>query len=90
MLFTRYEQETIITFNAGEETATLYTRDKAIMRKLVALVIEFPEVYRCIKRNEYDTFYEMPKSYVNYRKPRRLMDEQREQDRVRMNKINNE
>ena len=39
MQFSRYEQETIINFNAGEETATLYTRDKAIMRKVDALVI---------------------------------------------------
>ena len=35
----RYEQETIINFNAGEEMATVYTRDPAVMRKLDALVI---------------------------------------------------
>jgi hypothetical protein len=29
----RYEQETVINFNAGEDTATLYTRDKAVTRK---------------------------------------------------------
>lgn len=88
MQFSRYEQETIINFNAGEETATLYTRDKAIMRKVDALVIEFPEVYRCIKATEYDKTYEMPKSFVSYRKPRHLSEEQREKARRRMNKIN--
>jgi hypothetical protein len=29
----RYEQETVINFNAGEDIATLYTRDKAVTRK---------------------------------------------------------
>jgi hypothetical protein len=42
MKLSRYEQETVINFNAGEDTATLYTRDKAVMRKVDALVIEFP------------------------------------------------
>jgi hypothetical protein len=58
------------------------------MRKVDALVIEFPEVYRCIKETEYDKTYEMPKSFVTYRKPRRLTEEQREQAKKRMKKIN--
>ena len=88
MKLSRYEQETIINFNAGEEMATVYTRDPAVMRRLDALVIEFPEVYKCIKATECDKTYEMPKSFVSYRKPRRLTDEQREQARERMNKLN--
>ena len=84
----RYEQETIINFNAGEEMATVYTRDPAVMRKLDALVIEFPEVYRCIGETDIDKTYEMPKSSVTYRKPRKLSEEQREQARERMNAIN--
>jgi hypothetical protein len=48
------------------------------MRKVDALVIEFPKVYRCIKETEYDKTYQMPKSFVTYRKPRRLTAEQRE------------
>ncbi|MDO4978254.1 MAG: hypothetical protein Q4E53_13465 [Eubacteriales bacterium] len=84
----RYEQETIINFNAGEEMATVYTRDPAVIRKLDSLVIEFPEVYRCIRVTDIDKTYEMPKSSVSYRKPRRLSEEQRELARERMNKIN--
>ena len=84
----RYEQETIINFNAGEDMATVYTRDPAVMRRLDALVIEFPEVYRCIGATDIDKTYEMPKSFVSYRKPRKLTDEQREQARERMNKLN--
>jgi hypothetical protein len=85
---TKYEQETIINFNAGEQTAIVYTRDKAVMRKLDTLVIEFPEVYKLINETEYDRTYEMPKSYVNYRKPRHISDEQRENARQRMLMMN--
>ena len=89
MKLSRFEQETIINFNAGEEMATVYTRDPAVMRRLDALVIEFPEVYRCIGATDIDKTYEMPKSSVTYRKPRRISEEQREQARKRMNIINN-
>jgi hypothetical protein len=85
---TKYEQETIINFNAGEQTAKVYTRDKAVMRKLDTLVTEFPEVYKLINETEYDRTYEMPKSHVNYRKPRHLTDEQREKARQRIIQLN--
>lgn len=84
----RYEQETIINFNAGEEMATVYTRDPAVMRRLDALVIEFPEVYKCIGATDIDKTYEMPKLSVTYRKPRKLSEEQRAEARIRMQKIN--
>ncbi len=88
MKLTRYEQETIINFNAGEQTATLYTRDPAIMRKVDALVIEYPDTYKCIGETDIDKTYEMPKSFVSYRKPRRLSEEQKNLARSRMVKIN--
>lgn len=80
----RYEQETIINFNAAEQTATVYTRDKTVMRRLDALVIEHPEQYRLISETDIDKTYEMPKSFISYRKPRRLSDEQREAARNRI------
>lgn len=89
MRLTRYEQETIINFNAGDQTATLYTRDTAIMRKIDALVIEYPDIYKCIGETDIDKSYEVPKSFVSYRKPRRLSEEQREAAKKRMNTINN-
>ena len=46
MKLSRYEQESILNYNAGEQTATLYTRDKAVMRKLDTLVADFPDIYR--------------------------------------------
>ena len=88
MKLTRYEQETIISFNAGEQTATVYTRDPAVMRKVDALVIEYPDTYKCIGETDIDKTYEMPKSFVSYRKPRRLSDEQREAAKERMKLVN--
>jgi len=58
---TRYEQETVINFNAEDPDATVYTRDKAVMRKLDALATEFPEVFQCIGEIDIDKTYTMPK-----------------------------
>ena len=88
MKLTRYEQETIINFNAGDQTATVYTRDPAVMRKVDALVIEYPDTFKCIGETDIDKTYEMPKSTVTYRKPRRLSDEQRKAARDRISRIN--
>ena len=84
----KYEQETVINFNAGEQTAIVYTRDKAVMRKLDAIVIEFPEVYKLVSETDIDKTYCMPKFCVNYRKPRKLDDKYRELKRVQMVKYN--
>ena len=89
MKLTRYEQETIINFNADEKMATLYTRDPAVMRKVDTLVIEYPDTFKCIGETDIDKTYEMPKSAVTYRKPRKLSVEQREAARDRINIINN-
>lgn len=86
--FSRYEQETIISFNAGEQTATVYTRDKAVMRKLDGLVKAFPAVYKLIGQTKHDKTYSMPKSYISYRKPRKLDDKCRERRRMQMQQYN--
>ena len=84
MKLIREEQETIINYNAAEQTATVYTRDKTVMRRLDALVIEYPEHYRLIGETDIDKTYEMPKSFVSYRKPRHLSEEHRENLRKRI------
>lgn len=89
MKLSRYEQESILNYNAGEQTATLYTRDKAVMRRLDTLVADFPDTYKITKQDEVSKTYSFPKSYVSYRKPRRLSEEQREKARERMQNINN-
>lgn len=84
----RYEQETIINFNVAESDAVVFTRDKAVMRKLDSLVTEFPEVYKCIGETDIDKTYSMPRQYVSYRKPRRISEELKVPKKVQMQKLN--
>lgn len=49
MKLTRYEQESILNYSVGEQTATVYTRDQAIIRKLDTLVADFPDTYKLIE-----------------------------------------
>ena len=84
MKLTRYEQESILNYNAGEQTATLYTRDKTVMRKLDTLVADFPDTCKLTGQDEESKTYSFPKSYVSYRKPRAVSTEQRERARQMM------
>ncbi len=85
---TKYEMETVFNYNAAEQMATVYTREKSVMRRLDRLVADYPDIYKLLKQTDIDKTYSMPKSYVNYRKPRMLSDKQREQARQRMSKLN--
>lgn len=87
-VLTKYEQETIINFNVAESDAVVFTRDKAVMRKLDALVNEFPEVYKCLKVTDIDKTYFMPKQYVSYHKPRKISEELKLQRREQITKLN--
>ena len=84
MKLSRYEQETVVNYNAGEQTATLYTRDKAVMRKLDTFVADFPDIYKLTGQDKVSKTYSFPKSYVSYRKPRAVSTEQREWARQMM------
>ena len=88
MKLSRYEQETIVSYNAGEQSATIYTRDKAVMRKLDTLVADFPDTYKLVKQDEVSKTYSFPKSFVSYRKPRAVSTEQRERARQMMIELN--
>lgn len=88
MKLSRFERETNINYNAGEEMAIVYTRDNSVMKRLDALVNEFPEQYQLIETSDIDKTYSMPKSFICYRKPRRITADQREAARKRMRKMN--
>lgn len=89
MKLSRYEQETIVNYNAGEQTVTVYTRDKSVMRKLDTLVADFPDIYSLTGQDEVSKTYSFPKAYVSYRKPRAVSMEQRERARQMMIRQNN-
>ena len=84
MKLSRYEQDSILNYNAGSQTATLYTRDKTVMRKLDTLVAEFPDIYRVTGQDEISKTYSFPKAYLSFRKPRTVSAEQRERARQMM------
>ena len=88
MKLTRYEQETIINFNAEDPDAIVYTRDKTVMRQLDTLVTEYPDIFRCIGETDIDKTYSMPKSRISYRKPRKMSEAKRRQARDAMKRIN--
>ena len=67
--------------------ATLYTRDPAVMRKVDALVIDYPDTFKCIGETDINKTYEMPKYVVTYSKPRKLSAVQREAARTRLLQI---
>ena len=88
MKLTKYEQETIINFNAGEKDAIIYTRDTAVMRQLDKLVKDFPQTFHLDGQTDVDKTYSMAKTCVTYRKPRKVSEEKREQARKMINKYN--
>ena len=88
MKLSRYEQETIILFNADESNAEIYTADKTVMKRLDQLCNTYPDIYKIKKEDSISKTYSVPKSYISYRKPRKLSSEQRELARKRMIELN--
>ncbi len=88
MRLSRYEMETVINFNAGGKTAVLYTCDPVVIRKMDSLAAEYPDVFRCIGGTKEGKTYELPRTAVTFRKPRKLTETQRAAARERMRQIN--
>lgn len=47
--YSNYEKETIINFNMAENTASLYTLDPFIIRKMDKLVEEHPDQFKLVE-----------------------------------------
>ena len=76
----RLEQETIFLFNEEEKTASVYTFNKPLQRKLVSLAKERPEeCYLEQPQNALDgaVEYIIPKKWIKIRPNRILSDEER-------------
>ncbi len=78
MKLSRYEQEVVILLNAEEGVATVYSANPAWIRKMDALVKEFPDVFRVTRQTETSKTYELPKKLVRIWKPRALSSAQKE------------
>lgn len=87
MNITRLEQETIVNFNAAEDTASVYTADPVYMRKLDKLCEREPASYKPVKQDKDGKWYEMPKRLVRFTTTRIMTDEQKEAAAERMRKM---
>nr|DAK96106.1 MAG TPA: Guanine nucleotide exchange factor synembryn [Caudoviricetes sp.] len=87
MNITRLEQETIVNFNAAEDTASVYTADPVYMRKLDKLCEREPASYKLVKQDKDGKWYEMPKRLVRFATSRIMTDEQKEAAAERMRKM---
>lgn len=65
---TRYERETVVTFNEAEPDAELYTTSAVTMRKMDKLVSE-DDRFSVVKQDEVSKTYKFPKKYFKVRRP---------------------
>ena len=78
MRISRLEQETIINFNEAESTATVYTHNGALVRKLEGLADQRPgEVKRGRVFPDGGREYTIPKRWVKVNASRILSEEQK-------------
>ena len=83
MNLTKYEQETIINYNNDEKTASIFTYDKSLIRKLDKRLAEMPDM-KLIRRGEDFAEYSLPKKWIKVAFPRQYSDEQRAEMAERM------
>lgn len=78
MKLSRYEQETIISYNEDEKTASVYTHNAALQRRLAAIAEERPEECKLIRtmHDSQAVEYQVPKRWVKVRPNRILTEEQ--------------
>lgn len=69
----RYEMETVITYNDEEETADIFTVNNAMNKNLEKLFLEYPDQVSKISNNR---FY-IPKKWVKIRPPKKVSEETR-------------
>lgn len=82
---TKYEKETIISFNQDETTANVYTCDEAWIRQMDKLAKNDPRI-QAVGKDEYSKSYLVPKKAVKVRMPRTISDEKRKEMGLRMMK----
>lgn len=79
-----YERETIINYNDLEQTASVYTCNTALKKKLSKLYEEYPEQTQKIRENEDSVEYIIPKKWVKISPPRKVSDETKEAAKKRL------
>ena len=86
MSLTNYEKETTIVYNDEEKTASVYTCNKSLMRKLDKFCEVKPDLYALKSRDEHSKTYIVPKKFISIRLPakrKEMTEEQKEIARSR-------
>lgn len=94
MSLTLYEQETIILFNEAEKTTSVYTHNRALIRKLEKLAEDRPDDCRRVKTNHEGEAvdFTIPKGWIRIYPPRvaaPLTEEQKQKRREHLAKLRN-
>lgn len=65
------ERETIITYNDAEKTANVYTMNRKLSRKLLAMAQEYLSLVKFVRKYPDSAVeYELPKKSITVSKPR--------------------
>lgn len=75
---TQYETETNINYNDEEKIATVYTENKALIRKMDRLLLEYADQIQLTIENEDGKGYSIPKKWVKIRPPKKMSEENRQ------------
>lgn len=76
---TKYEKETIILFNEGEDTASIYTFNAGLKKRLVMFAKKYPDFCRQEKTHEQDgVSYVLDKSRLSIRLHPPMSEERRQ------------
>jgi hypothetical protein len=77
---TNYERETLISFNEDEKTASVYTYNGRLIRKLQDYCKRFPGEFKLVKYDqEWGSYtFEVPKCRVNITCPKIMSEVQKE------------
>ncbi len=79
----RYEKETIISFNEAETTANVYTCNTQIKKRLRELSLKSSDIYR-VKEDEYSQTYIIPKKMIKFSFPRELSEKEKQKRAIRL------
>ena len=82
----RIDRKTIITFNDKEQTASFYTCNTQMIKKLKEVAESFPAETEIEHEDEFSITATLPKTWIKLSTPRRLSNEQRDAARARMKK----
>lgn len=84
MKLTRAEQETIINFNEEEKTASVYTHNSSIRRRLDQLFKTRFDEMKLVRSSEDYAEYIVPKKWIKISPPKQMSDEFKEAARKRL------